>query len=81
MIYSFLTQGREAASHLVHTQEIAGSIPAPATNFQTIRIWASNIGRRLRATVQYCAQGGVPRAGFLRDLPARGAFFELEYIT
>lgn len=81
MIYSFLTQGREAASHLVHTQEIAGSIPAPATNFQTIRIWASNIERRLRATVQLCAQWASHALDIWRYLPARGAFLGLEYIS
>lgn len=34
-IPSISSQGRAAVAHLVHTQEVAGSIPAPATSFES----------------------------------------------
>ena len=52
---AFSQQGREAASHLVHTQENAGSSPAPATSFQSPEVLPSG-----EAGAQHSRAGCAP---------------------
>lgn len=57
-----ILQGREAASRLVHTQDVTGSSPVPATSFSTIPPEREGGQVRLARLPVPAGDGGYPAA-------------------